>query len=231
MTPRVGDDIHWFAEHGLFDGLFLMKDDETDTYWDHLTGEAVYGPLVGEKLEVEPLLQTTAERALQQDPGALISISNQAIRSDDQMKVEGLFAGIRGRLNGMFASTVEKEDGRRPTMDLGMGLWTDSEARYYPMDVLRAEGRALVDTFAGRDVLIYIDPQNFVPVALGVEGGSPEWDGDVLRLSDGTYIEDGVLYDTRGERVEPTRPLQVFTRWYGFSLTFPETEIYGEDSR
>ena len=24
-----------------------------------------------------------------------------------------------------------------------------------------------------------------------------------------------------------TRPLQIFTRWYGFSLTFPDTEIYG----
>ena len=116
-------------------------------------------------------------------------------------------------------------------MDLGLGLWTDDGARYYPMDVIRSEGRALVDTFGGRTVLVYIDPQNFVPAAILVEGDAPEWDDDVLRLSDGTYIEDGLAYEASGERSDALRPLQVFTRWYGFSNTFPETEIYGAASR
>jgi len=226
MTPRVGDEVHWFAEQGLFDGLFLMRDEQSGTFWDHMTGEAVYGPLVGQKLEVDALVQTTVERALQADPDAMVTLSPQAIRTDDQMKVGGLLAGIRGRLNGFFQSTVEREDERRPTMDLGMGLWTDHEAMYYPMDRLRDEGRAIVDAFSGRDVLIYIDPRTFVPAALIVDGGDPEWEGEVLRLSDGTYVENGLLYAANGDKLETLRPLQVFTRWYGFSLTFPGTEIW-----
>ena len=231
MTPSIDGRIHHFAEQGLFDGLFLMKDEESETYWDHMTGEAVYGPLVGETLHVQPLLMTTAGRALATAPDALVTLSDRAIRTDDDMKVDGLMAGIRGRLNSFFQSTVAEEDVRRPTMDLGLGLWTDQSAVYYPMERVRAEGRALVDTFGGRAVLVYIDPATFVPSAVFVEGADPEWDDDVLRLSDGSYVETGVLYDAAGHKVEGSRPLQVFTRWYGFSLTFPETEIYGEGGR
>ena len=90
MAPSVGDEVHWFAEQGLYDGLFLMKDDETGTFWDHMTGRAVYGPLVGETLAVSAgLVQTTVERVLRSNPDALITISDQAIRTDENMKVGG----------------------------------------------------------------------------------------------------------------------------------------------
>lgn len=226
MTPRVGDDVHWFAEQGLYDGLFLMKDDETGTFWDHMTGEAVYGPLVGETLPVRSLVQSTVRQVLANDPEARITLSDQAIRSDDDMKVEGLLAGIRGRLNRMFQSTVEEDDTRRPQMDMGLGLWNDAGARYYPLDVVRAGGRFLIDDFGGQRVVVMIDPENFVLSAFATDAEEGTWDGSVLRLSDGTTIERGVLRDANGEPTGDARPLQVFTRWYGFSATFPETEIY-----
>lgn len=229
MTPRVDGEVHWFAEQALFDGLFLMRDEESGTYWDHMTGEAVYGPNVGTSLPVDPLVMTTAGRALETHPDALVTLSDRTLSQDDDLKVDGLLAGIRGRLNQFFQATVEEEDDRRPTMDLGLGLWADQEARYYPMDRIRAEDRAVVDDFGGRSVLVFIDPSTFVPSAFFVDGRDPKWDGDVLRLSDGSYVEDGILYDSDGSRAAEARPLQVFTRWYGFSLTFPETDIWGEN--
>ena len=39
-------------------------------------------------------------------------------------------------------------------------------------------------------------------------------------------LRDGVLYGADGQRLEIDRPLQLFTRWYGFALTFPGTAIY-----
>jgi len=229
MTPSIDDGTHWFAEHGLYDGLFLMKDEESGTFWDHLTGRAVYGPLVGETLAVDAgLMQTTVAQVLRASPDALITLSDEAIRTDDQVKVEGLLAGIGRRLGGMFQSTVEEEDDRRPTMDLGIGLWTSEDARYYPLDVVRAEGRALVDSFGDERIVVLIDPESFVLTAFRTNADSAEWDDDVLRLSDGSYIEGGIMHDAAGERVTDARPLQVFTRWYGFSLTFPHTDIYGE---
>lgn len=228
MAPSIDGEVHMFAEHGLYDGLFLMKDEETGTFWDHMTGRAVYGPLVGKTLEIEGLRQTTVEQVLDTDPDAMVGLSERAMRRDDQLQVEGLLAGIGRRLNGMFQSTVAEEDDRRPTMDLGIGIWSDAGARYYPHDVVRAEGRAIVDTFDGRQVLIYLDPKTFILSAVFIEGGDPQWDDDVLRLSDGSYVEQSLLYDSSGNRVRSDVPLQVFTRWYGFSLTFPDTEVFGE---
>jgi hypothetical protein len=50
-------------------------------------------------------------------------------------------------------------------------------------------------------------------------------DGATVRLDGGT-VRDGVLLDSRGRRMAAERPLQVFTRWYGFALTFPGTSVY-----
>ena len=36
MTPRVDGEVHTFTEQGLYDGLFIMWDEESGTYWNHL---------------------------------------------------------------------------------------------------------------------------------------------------------------------------------------------------
>lgn len=229
MAPRIGDEVHRFAEHGLYDGLFLLRDEETGTYWDHMTGDAVYGPLVGTSLEVSNLLQTTVAQVLVRAPDARIALSDRTLRSDEQMSLRGLLARVGGGLSNLFSSTVDREDDRLPTMDLGMGIWQDEQARYYPYDDVMARGRAVLDEFGGRNVLVYLDPSAYALAALYVGADSFEWDDDVLRLSDGSYIDGGVLFEASGERADVRRPLQVFTRWYGFSLTFPGTEIFGRE--
>ncbi len=226
MAPSVDGEVHWFQEHGLYDGLFLMMDDETGTFWDHMTGEAVYGPLTGTQLPVSNLLQTNAGQVLGESPDALVALSDRILWEEERLGLEGLVRGMAGRLSRMFQSTVEEEDTRRPTMDLGMGIWDGTRARYYPYDTVVGAGNAVLDRFGGRTVLVLLDPSAYALSAYYVDADDLIWDGAVLRLSDGTIIEGGVMRGPDGERVEVARPLQVFTRWYGFSLTFPDTEIY-----
>jgi hypothetical protein len=226
MAPSIDGELHWFAEHGLYDGLFLMRDEESGTYWDHMTGEAVYGPLTGSRLQVFNVMQTTVAQVLSQDRDALITISDQGIRTDEQMKTSTLLSRVRGGLNGMFSSTVQEEDDRRPTMDIGMGIWDGDLARYYPYDEVVESGKAVFDTFGGRQVVIYLDPSAYSLAAAYTDADGFRWDGAALRFSDGTYIENAIFHDASGERAQIERPLQVFTRWYGFSLTFPQTELF-----
>ena len=227
MAPRVDGKVHWFAEHGLYDGLFLMRDEESGTYWDHMTGEAVYGPNVGSALDVSYLRQTTVAQILGQDPDAYVAISDQAMRRNESLALDGLLARIGGRLSRMFRATVKEEDDRLPTMDLGMGIWDGEEARYYPYERIVANGNAVLDDFEGRQVVVYLDPSAYALAAGYIETDGISWEEDVLRFSDGSYIEGGVFHDASGERAQIERPRQVFTRWYGFSLTFPDTDIYG----
>ena len=235
LIPRVHDEVESFALSGLYDGLFLFSDDRTGTYWNHMTGEAVYGPLAGERLELYNVLHSTVQQVLSQDPGALIAISDHprvALRERAPGRLASWFSRLMRRgqrgLSGEFRGTIREEDDRRPTMELGIGIWNDSEARYYPMEVVEEQGRALLDTFEGRNVLIYYDPTAYALLAQYTTADRVWWEGDVLHLSTGERIENGLRFSQDRTQLEVQTPLQVFTRWYGFSLTFPETEIYGE---
>ena len=229
MAPEIDGVTHTFAEHGLYDGLFLMRDEETGTFWDHLTGEAVYGPQVGTVLEIANLLHSRADQVLANDPGALIALSDRAMRTDEDMEPRSLLARVGGRLSRMFRTTVKEEDDRLPTMDIGLGIWDGEEARYYSYERVVAEDEAVLDTFQGQRLLVFLDPSSYVLSSFLVDAESLRWDDDVLRLSNDQYVEGSILYDPDGTRAEAARPLQIFTRWYGFALTFPEAEIYGEE--
>ena len=77
-------------------------------------------------------------------------------------------------------------------------------------------------------VPVYLDPSAYALAAAYVDTDGITWEEKVLHFSDGSYIEGGVFHDPSGERAQIERPHQVFTRWYGFALTFPETEIWGD---
>src|SRR5947209_9094025 len=70
--------MHHFNNVGLYDALFVMQDAETKTLWNHITGEAVYGPLLGRSLgPIANLLQMNVKQALELDPKMQIAISDR----------------------------------------------------------------------------------------------------------------------------------------------------------
>ncbi|HAC07265.1 MAG TPA: DUF3179 domain-containing protein [Gemmatimonadetes bacterium] len=225
LTPTVDGEVHHFSTRGIFNGLSMLGDEETETIWNHITGRAVYGPLKGSVLPVFNLLHVTAEQALERYPGLPVAISDRPVRGR-----RGMFAPIADRipfLRDGFRSTIVKEDTRLGTMDIGLGIWTDSEQRYYPMEVVQAGGGAIVDVFDGRRLVVYVEPGIYGLDAFFTEEQTASTDGTLVTVGEDSVLENGVLRDSSGERIGITRPLQLFSRWYGFALTFPETTIYG----
>ena len=203
----------------------MLADDETESIWNHITGRAVYGPLEGYTLPVFNLLHMTAEQALDRYPGLSVAISDRPVRGR-----RGFFAPVAERvpfLRRGFRSTIVKEDTRLPTMDIGLGVWTESEQRYYPMEAVQAAGAALVDDFDGRRLVVYVESGVYSLDAFFTEEQTVSTDGSHVRVGEESVLEGGVLRDASGDRLEMERPLQLFSRWYGFALTFPGTTIYG----
>jgi hypothetical protein len=64
---------------------------------------------------------------------------------------------------------------------------------------------------------------------LGDDGTGSYWDhitaGGVV-FDTGERLQNGTLVNPQGQPVNPERPQQIFTRWYGFAYTFPNCEIY-----
>lgn len=217
-----------------------MQDAETKTLWNHITGEALYGPLVGRNLgPVGNLLQINVKQALAMDSEMQVAISDRLyFAGGRQFGSAGTApAGLANRsgnvpnpnaqMTPLFVGTLGKEDERRPRMELGLGVWTGATHRYYPMERIQDHGRAFVDQLDGRKVLIYIDPETNTPAAMFVNASSAQVQGNEVRLDSGAVLRDAVLFDRAGKREAAERPQQVFTRWYGFALTFPGCEIFG----
>ncbi|MFQ5680018.1 MAG: DUF3179 domain-containing (seleno)protein, partial [Gemmatimonadota bacterium] len=196
----------------------------TGTLWDHITGQAMYGPLAGKRMPVFNALHTNVEEALAADPDLRVAISDRPMREE-----RGSLASRLGRMRMLpppFRRTMAGEDTRRPTLDVGIGVWTEETARYYPLETVRAAGNLLVDSFGGRNLAIYVEPVSGALSAMYTDATEALWEGEELHLGDGTVLRDGRLWNAGGEPLEVERPLQVFTRWYGFALTFPGTEVY-----
>lgn len=57
---QLGDSLFRFIVSGrLWRNSLIMQDLETNTFWSHVTGKAVLGPLEGKELKVIPAVQTT----------------------------------------------------------------------------------------------------------------------------------------------------------------------------
>ena len=234
MVPTVSGSGHRFETVGVYDGLFVMQDVESKTLWNHITGDALYGPHVGESLSpVGNMLQMSAEQALAIDPNIEMAISGRPYDAGAAPDTE---TGDGGRyrpsnknaaLSSRFIETLGDDDVRLPRMAMGLGVVGERLVRFYPMDLIEERG-AFVDDFDGRSILISADPTTFTPAALFVDASDAVLEAKEVRLDTGGAVRMGVLYDQDGRRLKGERPQQLFSRWYGFTLTFPGAEIFGQ---
>lgn len=226
MTPTVdGRRLH-FESRGLYDGVSILWDRETETIWNHVTGEAMFGPLEGERLETSHLLHMNVEQALADYPDLEVAISDREIgRPTAWTRFLERIPMLRDRLRG----TMGRVDGRRPDMELGLGVWVGDAARYYPLERIVAEEQPVFGELGGERFVVYIDPISRTPAALMTSAQTASWTEAGLRFDDGTVLKHGGLFAADGTPRTTERPMQLFTRWYGFAIMFRDVEVYDGD--
>jgi hypothetical protein len=170
------------------------------------------------------LHQSTAAAALDTWPQSRIAISGSSMQLDQgpsMMRDEG-----PRQLMPFFVNTLGEEDTRRPRMELGLGIWNESESVYFPLDALRAAGGFVLSRLGARNVVVILDPVSRVPAAFYTEATEAHGHGDHLHFDNDLTYANGIFQDSTGERADLEKPLQLFTRWYGFSFTFPGSAIH-----
>ena len=191
--------VHWFGVAGMANGLAVMRDEETESLWDHITGECFEGPLAGRNLDFWPVSMTTvaAERAnhpetilLKSDHRSLISmLMKMIVRRQSLINNKGTFLppGFRGSMH----STI---DSRLPEGEQGLGVMDGlNGGKFYPMRAIPKEG-AIEDQWLGRKLRVERRAIDGVPFARWLDDDEP--------------------------------PMQLLTRWYGFSFSYPNCDIY-----
>ena len=115
-----------------------------------------------------------------------------------------------------------------PQMEQGLGVWSDQARKYYSIEALREHDRTIIDEFDGRKLLVYLDPLTSTPAALYVDASDAGIDGREIYLDNGLVIRSGALLGPEHVLLPIDKPQQIFTRWYGFALTFPGPDVYGQ---
>jgi hypothetical protein len=224
--------VHHFGARGLYNGGLLLGDRETGSYWQHLTGACVHGPLRGRTLEVFPLLHTTAGRALDAFPNAQTALSRLSFRQRALLRAqEGTLRLLGSRLPPGFQLTMGEEDRRLPRMERGLAVWTERAQRFYPTATLRACGDAVLDAGvdlspAGGRLLVYVDPASGTPAGLRTEATACDWQRDSLVLNTGEWVSGNIVYDAQGVAQPAGRPMQSLACWYSYAFTFPGGDVY-----
>ena len=245
MTPVVNGKTYHFAVRGFFEGVMLLGDRESNSYWNYISGHCVHGPLKGNRLETYPLLYMTAAQALATYPEAQLAMPNirrqaylplvyflkshvkKLLPSSVRKRMAKRFLWLLAPIDFIVTNPLGEATSHCRPLEMGLGVWSNATHRFYPLETLRMHRGALIDKFEGRRLLVYIEPVCGVPIALYTEATQCVWQADALHLSTGELIRGASLYDQQDRTQVAVQPMQLFTRSHGFASTFPDCEVYG----
>lgn len=226
FDPSVNGRVLHFHRRGSYDGLLLIWDEETNTYWQHITGRALFGGSAGAQLTpLTTTRQMTAREVIDAHPDAHWYAPEM---SADQQRHAVLMEKMNAnpaRMEKMIAHTIAAEDTRRPRFELGLGVWEGGRSIFFPLTLLHMNNNTLITTFNRRKMAIYQLPDAIAPVAVYTESARIEVLDDVVRLDNGAALRGKLITHADGTTEPISAPNQLLMRWYGFALTFPNCEI------
>jgi hypothetical protein len=149
----VADKEYTFGVSGkLWRNGLVMYDHQTKTLWSGITGEALEGPLKGNRLEIiaaVPKVRWQDWKAAYPQSQVLTSDGFQDF--DQDRYADYHLSGM----TGLFPP--EHDNARLHPKALVMGIRFGAQARAYPLDAF-VQRKIVTDRFAGKKLVIYRDP-------------------------------------------------------------------------
>jgi hypothetical protein len=225
FVPRIEGQALDLQEAGLYEAMTILRDSETRSLWHLTTGLCLHGARQGARLPIRHSLhQSTAAQALSTYPDALYVVSPEPDALQQFMQETAAYditqtPTFSPRMNAMLVN----EDARLPRLEAGLGVWTATQQRFYPLARLYQAGNVVLDHLNDLPLVVYIEPETHVPRAIYHSTQQAEWYGDELHFDQGAVLVKGRLKNSTASLEYPP---QLFQRWYSFALVYPQCEIY-----
>ena len=142
-----GQTLH-FHLAGINNQNFLMRDEETGSWWQQITGQAIFGPLKGRRLK--PVPQDEISFALWKREHA----EGRVLRPDPALLKAGKYAPAdwEARIARLPVAT-RTHDSRLAPRELVVGMVVDGTSKAYPMADVRRQS-PIVDIVGGVPVVV-----------------------------------------------------------------------------
>ena len=228
FDSRVDGQVLHFQRRGSYEGLLLIWDEETDSYWQHITGQCLHGASRGKQLRtITTTRQMSAAEVIAGHPQALLMADPLTPQQEKLSRAMERMRANPERVEGGILSQIVQEDSRRPRFELGLGVWDvqSKQSIFFPLVLLHTYDNTYLTEFEGRRLLIYQSPEAIAPAAAYLDTRRAVWEGDILRLDGGAYIQNDTYFSADKQPQLLETPRQLLMRWYGFAMTFPNCTL------
>ena len=221
-----GRDLH-FRLAGINNQNFLMRDEETGTWWQQITGKAIFGPLKGQSLEGFPSDELTFALWKQESPSGQVLLPVTTYEKEYEDNWEPEVAKMSTPLD--FSSSGLQN------RDVVIGVDLDGTSRAYPLSALSPQA-PIQDRVGATPILLAMGPDNksvrvFVSrvgesdVEFFRKSADPAW-----KLMDSTFGSEwnfqgcAISGPAQGKCLEPLPALKDY--WFDWRNYHPATTIY-----
>jgi Protein of unknown function (DUF3179) len=226
----VDDRVLHFRLAGINNQNFIMRDEETGSWWQQVSGECVLGPLKGRRLKT--VAHDELSFATWKGEGA----SGRVLRPDPSVEEKGEYAPAdweQSMTRVPVATTLANPDEVLPARTLVVGVEAGGKSKAYPFDAL-AKQNPIMDNVGATPLLVVLgeDGKSVRVFDRRVEGRALE-----LFLKPGTHTltdaETGSEWDFTGaaltgahagKRLERVQPLKDY--WFDWRKYHPDTGVY-----
>jgi uncharacterized protein DUF3179 len=204
-----------------------MRDEETGSWWQQVSGEAILGPLKGRHLN--PVVHDEVTFAIwkQEQP------AGRVLRPDSQFADKYVPADWEERIGRLPVVTSPDTADAFPARELVVGITASGASKAYSMSRLQRESPVL-DSLGGVPLLIVVNDKSVRAFERQVDGAPVEFfakpSSSPLRLVDsGTGSEwdftgRSVAGPMAGKQLKKVQALSDF--WFDWKIYHPNTTIY-----
>ncbi len=208
-----------------------MRDEETGSWWQQVTGEAIHGPLKGQRLR--PVFHDELSFGLWKKEKPV----GRVLRPDEGTATAGNYAPANWeeRVGKMRVTTAAAIDKSLPPRTLVIGITLNGVSKAYPSDVV-VKQRLILDDLGGVPIFIVIgeDQKSVRAFERTVDGRRLEFfvkpDAGSLKLVD---AESGSEWDFTGKAVSGSLTGRQLKKvavlndyWFDWQTYFPKTLVY-----
>lgn len=213
----AGGKTFTFHLAGINNQNFIMRDDETGSYWQQITGRAILGPMKGAALELVSVDELAFHLWQNEAPDGLVLMSSSESAKEYDKDWE--------KSEAKLPTVVKFPDNKLPLKEVVVGLSLNGEDRAYPLAKI-AETGVILDRLGGVSILIVAAEDNKSVRAFRSDGmefyRKPGKDWALMDASGGEWDFRGC--DKNGKCLEPVGALKDF--WFDWRLYHPQTSIY-----
>jgi len=138
---------------GINNQNFIMRDEETGSWWQQVTGECVLGPLKGRRLHASDFDELTFDEWKRESAG-----NGRVLRPDPRVQAAGRYEAAdweRQMQHVRVATTLADPNAVLPARTLVVGVQAGGASKAYPFDALQKQN-PVVDRVGGVPVLVLV---------------------------------------------------------------------------